>query len=246
CAAACTRLRRRLSAPSQHARFIRACVCAAGLPAGNRTDALKPPSTMGRMSLETGFDIAFAAGAVLAAAAVAASITARAGRRLLVTVTTVLVAAAVAGWVAYAIRHNHPRELAVASGGLTICSLAAATSLLVARMLALAAATETHIAAARAQLGELVAREAEDRAAELERTLSRARADSVSALAEEERRIAEERRATFFERGQHLAASLTASLSEAQTQTAQRLADWRADLERDADASRQRITELAA
>src|SRR5437763_2052270 len=201
---------------------------------------------MGRMSLETGFDIAFAAGAVLAAAAVAASITARAGRRLLVTVTTVLGAAAVAGWVAYAIRHSHPRELAVASGGLTICSRAAATSLLVARMLALAAATETHIAAARAQLGELVAREAQDRAAELERTLSRARADSVSALAEEERRIAEERRAAFFERGQHLAASLMASLSEAQTQTAQRLADWRADLERDADASRQRITELAA
>jgi hypothetical protein len=197
------------------------------------------------MSLETGFDVAFAAGAVLAAAAIAASITGRVQRRVLVTVTTALVVAALAGWVAYALRHSHPRELAVASGGLTVCGIAAATSLLVARMLALAAATETHIAAARAQLGELVAREAHERAAELERTLLRARADSVSALAEEERRIAEERRAAFLEREQQLGANLTASLSEAQTQTAQRLADWRADLERAADASKQRITELA-
>lgn len=197
------------------------------------------------MSLETGFDVAFAAAAVLAAAAVAASVTEHARRRLLVTVTTVLTAAAVAGWVAYALRHSHPRELAVASGGLTICSLAAATSLLVARILALAAANETHIAAARAQLGEFVAREARERAAELERTLSRARADSVSALAEEERRIADERRAAFFAREQELTANLTASLSEAQTQTAQRLADWRVDLEREADASKQRVTELA-
>lgn len=197
------------------------------------------------MSLETGFDVAFAAAAVLAAAAVAASVTEHARRRLLVTVTTVLTAAAVAGWVAYALRHSHPRELAVASGGLTICSLAAATSLLVARILALAAANETHIAAARAQLGEFVAREARERAAELERTLSRARADSVSALAEEERRIADERRAAFFAREQELTANLTASLSEAQTQTAQRLADWRVDLEREADASKQQVTELA-
>jgi hypothetical protein len=199
---------------------------------------------MGRMSLETGFDVAFAAGAVLAAGAVAAAITQRARRRLLAAAATVLLAAGVSGWLAYALRRGHPRELAVAAGGLTVCGLVAVTSLVVARVLALAAATETHIAAARAQLGELVAREARERAAELERTLARARADSVSALAEEERRIADERRAAFVERERQLAANLTASLTEVQTQTANRLADWRADLERDAEASRQRLAEL--
>src|SRR2546421_220014 len=53
---------------------------------------------------------------------------------------------------------------------------------------------------AQARLSSQIAREVDERNAELERTLARARADSISLLAEQERRIAEERRSSALER----------------------------------------------
>src|SRR5439155_414781 len=91
-------------------------------------------------------------------------------------------------------------ELAIAAGGIAACALATAAAVLLRRSLVHAEDVDAHLAATKVKLRELIEAEAAERAAELERTLARARADSVSLLAEEERRIAEERRSQFAER----------------------------------------------
>jgi len=197
------------------------------------------------MSLTTGFDIGFAAAAVAAALALGAAALRAASRGMLRSLTALVLGGAVAGWAFYALRPSHPRELAVAAGGITACALVTGASLIVAWSIARAAATEAHVAAAQARLLALVEADASDRAAELERTLARARADSVSLLSEEERKIAEERRTTFGERERALVASLTQALTDVQAQVAQRLADWKLDLDRAADATKERLAELA-
>ncbi|TMM11206.1 MAG: hypothetical protein E6F98_11480 [Actinobacteria bacterium] len=197
------------------------------------------------MSLTTGFDIGFAVAVGVAAVALSGAALRFLQRRALVLLGLLVLGGAVAGWAAFALRHTHPRELAIAAGGLTACALAAGASLVVAWSLARAADTEAHIAAAQARLLELVEQEAADRAAELERTLARARADSVSLLAEEERRIAEGRRTAFTDRERELVASLTEALTATQSQVSQRLADWKRDLDRAADATKERLAEIA-
>ena len=94
-------------------------------------------------------------------------------------------------------------------------------------------------------LRALVDREAQERAAELERTLARARAESVSLLIDEERKIVDDHRREFAHREQEFAATLTASLTATQAQVEQRLAGWAQDLDRAADTTRAAFTELA-
>lgn len=197
------------------------------------------------MSLTAGFDIGFAVAACVAALALASAAVRALGRAQLVLPTLLVTGGAASGWVAFALRHGHPRELAVAAGGITGCALACGASLVTSWSLEHAAATEAHVAAAQTRLLGLVEQETADRAAELARTLARARADSVSLLAEEERRIAEERRAAFGERERELVASLTDALTETQAQVSQRLGDWKRDLDRAADATKGRLAELA-
>jgi hypothetical protein len=197
------------------------------------------------MSLTTGFDIGFAAGVLVAALALGGAALRVLPRLVLGLLTALVLGGAAAAWVFYGLRSGHPRELAIAGGGLTGSALATGASLVVAWALAHAADTETYVAAAQERLHELVDAEAAARAAELERTLARARADSVSLLAEEERRIAEERRTAFSDREQELVASLAQALTDTQTQVSQRLADWKRDLDRAADSTKERLAELS-
>jgi hypothetical protein len=91
---------------------------------------------------------------------------------------------------------------------------------------------EEEIERGKTKFDEVVAREVEVRAAELERTLALARAESLAALGDEERRIAEERRRDVAEREDQATAKLGAALVEAQSSIEQRLADWSGDLDR--------------
>jgi hypothetical protein len=79
---------------------------------------------------------------------------------------------------------------------------------------------------------EVVATESRQRAEELQATLARARADSISQLAEEERRIAEERRRDVAERERDATARLGEQLVQAQAAVEQRLGDWQSDVEK--------------
>jgi hypothetical protein len=194
------------------------------------------------MVLRTIFEILFAVGVVIASAALAGAAFRLAERTLLLGATASIGAAAVAGWIALAVRPG--RELAVSAGGLTGAAVAAAASLALAAALQRSARIDAEIELAQARLRELVARETEDRAAELERVLARARADSVSLLAEQERRIAEERRKMVVESETAAGTELTAALARTQQQVEQRLQDWGQDLERAANAMRTRLIEV--
>src|SRR5487761_1503019 len=197
------------------------------------------------MSLTTGFDIGLAVAIGVAALALAGAALRLFGRVVLVLLNLLILGGAAGGWVTFALRHSHPRELAIAAGGLTGAALACGASLVVAWALARAMDTEAHVTAAQKRLQEVVDTEAADRAEELERTLARARADSISRLAEEEGRIAEERRTAFGDRERELIASMTGALTETQSQVSQRLADWKRDLDRAADSTKERLAELA-
>jgi hypothetical protein len=144
--------------------------------------------------------------------------------------------------VLFALRDG--RVLALCAAGLTACAIAAWASLLLRSALRRAETIDHHLDDARAKLNALVEHEAAERAAELERTLARARADSVSLLVEEERGIAEQRRKEFAQREQDVVASLTASLVSTQAQVEQRLASWAQDLDRAAETTKLRIGEL--
>jgi hypothetical protein len=85
---------------------------------------------------------------------------------------------------------------------------------------------------ARDDLRSLIQEESAARAAEIQLLMARERADSLSRLQEEERRIAEERRRVVVEQERKAISELSAGLAEAQQRVADRLASWSADLER--------------
>lgn len=195
------------------------------------------------MALTTLFDVVFAAAAGVAALALGLAALRRVSAWALAAVTALVAGAAVAGWVFFALRHG--REPAVAAGGISACALVAAGAAALRRAHARAAAFDAHLAAAEERLRQQVDAEARDRGLELERTLARARADSVSLLQEEERKLAEEHRREFVERQRAIADELTASLTTTQGQVEQRLTGWTQDLERAAETTKARIAELA-
>ena len=197
------------------------------------------------MSVVTIVDVVFAAGVVVAGASLAAAAMRVAPVRTLTAATAVVFAGAVGAWVVYAVHQPREREIAIAAGGLVACALATAGSVLLRRAQRRADDTDARLEESRRKLQELVDAEAADRAAELERVLARARADSVSLLIEEERRIAEERRREFAERERESTASLTEALARTQAQVEQRLATWAQDLDRAAEATKVRLAELS-
>ena len=141
------------------------------------------------MALTTLADLIFAGGVVLAALAVAGAAVQRARRSALVIAATIEVVAAVAVWVAFALRHD--RSLAVAATGLTGCALAAGAAVLLAHALERVRAMDDRLAEAQTDLLASVDREKTALGKELQLTLARARADSRSLLEEQERQIAE-------------------------------------------------------
>jgi hypothetical protein len=88
------------------------------------------------------------------------------------------------------------------------------------------------LAAAERRLRELIEQEAEARAAELQRTLAIARAESTSLLAQEERRLAEQRREEFAQRERRATAEFSERLLALQKRIDEKLSGWATDLER--------------
>lgn len=118
--------------------------------------------------------------------------------------------------------------IAAGLGGLAL----AACLLVLRRVKAHEGLLDRTIERGRAAFDEVVTREIDQRASELEATLARARADSISQLAEEERRIAEERRRDVAERERDATARLGRQLMQAQSAVDQRLTDWQSDVEK--------------
>ena len=197
---------------------------------------------MHTVHLTTAFQIAFAAGVVLATLTLVLAAVRAVGRLVLAIFAVLVSGAAVAGWVLFALRDG--RTLGLSAAGLTACAIAAWASLILRRALRHAETIDEQLETTQATLRDLIEQEAADRTAELDRTLARARADSVSLLVDEERRIAEERRNEFAQREHEVVASLTAALTATQAQVEQRLTSWAQDLDRAAEATKARLAEL--
>lgn len=88
------------------------------------------------------------------------------------------------------------------------------------------------LAQAKAELSEFIRREVEERTKELEQTLELVRAESISQLAAEERRIAEDRRRFVTEREEKAGIELAKNLQAVQKSVEGRLTAWADDLER--------------
>jgi uncharacterized phage infection (PIP) family protein YhgE len=195
------------------------------------------------MDLVTIAQIAFAATAVVTAASLAGAAFDRVGRRTLLALAVLVGLGAVAAWVAFVFRPE--AALAVVAGAMTVAFLAQLVAVRLRQLLRAAGRVDEQLARAQARLQSLVAREAEERAGELERVLARARADSASLLAEQERRIAEERRASAAERSRAAVDELGEALTAAQQQIEARFNAWNDDLERAQNAVVDQLAQLA-
>ena len=154
------------------------------------------------MSLETAFAIVFAIGVVVAAAALAGAAFEAAGRQALIAAGGAIGLAAAAAWVAFALAPS--TGLAIAATGLIACELAVVGAVGLRRGMARSRALDREFERAKSQLDSAVENETRSRIGDLERTLARARADSLSAYAEEERRLAETRRTALEESEERL------------------------------------------
>lgn len=182
------------------------------------------------MELVTIVQIAFAAAAAVAALTLLGIAFDRIRRRVLVALAVLAGVTAVASWVAFGLRPE--RSIAAAAGGITVAFLAQIAAVKLRDLLRAARRIDDQLARAQGRINSMIAREADERNAELERTLVRARADSASILAEQERRMAEERRAAAVDRSRTAADELGEALTAAQQQMEVRLTAWTDDLER--------------
>jgi len=137
-----------------------------------------------------------------------------------------------------------PTPIAVAAG-ITLAFAAELVALRLRDLLRAAGRVDEQLARAQGRLNALVAREAEERAAELERVLARARADSSSLLADQERRIAEERRSAAAERSRVAVDELGEALTTTQKQIEARFIAWNDDLDRAQHAVVDQLSTLA-
>jgi hypothetical protein len=180
--------------------------------------------------IESAFEIVFALGVVVAAAALAGAAFELVGRRALIAAGAALGVGSVAAWVAFAF--DPSTDLAIVGTGLVACVLAVVGALGLRRGMARSRALDREFERARSQLMAAVENETQGRASDLERALARARADSLSAYAEEERRLAETRRTALEESEERLRHGLAQAFAKVQGQVEQRLASWHQDLER--------------
>jgi hypothetical protein len=187
--------------------------------------------------------VVFVACAVIATASLLAAVFDRAPQHVLPLLASVLGLTAAGAWVAFGLRPS--ASMAAAAGGITLAFVAELAAVQIPPLVRASRRIDEQLARAQARLNSQVAREAEERSAELERTLARARADSVSILEEQERRIAEERRAAALERSRATADELGEALAVVQQQVDARVNAWRDDLERVQNAAPDQVAQLA-
>jgi hypothetical protein len=195
------------------------------------------------VSLVAVAQIVFAVAVVVAALSLLGAALDRVSQSLLRALAAALGATAVAAWIAFGLRPQ--TELAVVAGGITLAFLAELGALRLRELVRAQRRVDDQLTRAQARLSSHVAHEVDELSQELERILVRARADSSSLLEEQERRIAETRRAAAAERSREAADELGHALIVAQRQVEARLQAWQGDLERVQRGVTEQIAQLA-
>jgi hypothetical protein len=192
---------------------------------------------------------AFAAGFVVVAASLVAVVFARVPERVLLAAAAGLgvlaLAAIVVAGIEIATGSAEEELLLVAAGGLLVAALAEVALLALARALESVRDVEAVEARARDRLAAALDAHAEERKAELERTLAKERANASYVLGEQERRLGEERRDTIARQAERARVELAGTVASAQERLESRLRAWAADLERGQRALETQLTQLA-
>lgn len=182
------------------------------------------------MSAVSALQIVFAASIALAAIALFAAAFGRHKKAVGIGIAAATGIAAAAGWAIFAVQKDH--ALIIPAGGTTAAFVAAIGALAMMTGLERTRRLERELERGRAQLRALIDAEVQQRSGELERILTRARADSSSRLAEQERSLTEARRHAVAEAEQAVHKQLSEMLAEAQHNIEERVVGWRRDLER--------------
>ncbi|HXY86267.1 MAG TPA: hypothetical protein VEH52_12375 [Gaiellaceae bacterium] len=188
-------------------------------------------------------EIVFAVAAVLAGCSVVAAIADRATTRVLAPLATGIAAAAIALWVLFALSPH--ATLAVCAVGTTLCALTTLAAIRIRSLAERVQAVDRQLDEALERFSTVIERESNERSAELERTLARARADSASLLAEQERRIGADRRDEAQAREREAAAAFAEALASAQRHVESRFRSWGDDLDRQQGAVADGLAQLA-
>lgn len=170
------------------------------------------------------------------------------GERALLAALGVIVAlagfAAVAFVLALATDRWDWEAPAACFGGLVAAAAAQAAALGLRRALRRLRSVEEEADLVLAELDAAVSAGAAQRQKELERTLARERAETVHLLAEQERRIREERRSEAGREAEQAREDLVASVAANQRRLEERLSAWSSDLERSQRMLKARLEDL--
>src|SRR5919206_2394406 len=179
------------------------------------------------MDHATAVEAGFAAAVVVLGLSLAGALQGRLGAKAITALAAAIAAGAVAAWVSFAL--DPAGDVAIAAAGLAVTAALEGALLRVRASLERTRRIDEETARAEQRLRELVERETAGHAAELERTLARARAESTSLLLEEELLIAEARRDEVIAREEQARASLADALTQTQRRVDRRLAEWAED-----------------
>jgi hypothetical protein len=193
-------------------------------------------------------EIALAVGLLAVAAAFLATVFHRETERLLVVLAVVLVVLAAASGILLAVGAAIDRwdltELAIVTASFLAAAAGAAGALGLSRGLNEVRSIEDAGTRMREQLDASLDAHVQLRIKELEHTLARERAETTHQIAEQERRLREDRRTAVAEQLDIARAELTRSVAETQQQLEQRLSSWSDDLERAQQQLKVRLEEL--
>jgi len=198
---------------------------------------------MQAVSAVSAFQIVFAVSVVVAAIALFAAAYGRGLQGAGIVLASVIGVAAVANWIVFAIQQDH--ALAMSAGGTTASFIASIGTLAMMIGLQRGRQMEREFERGRAQLRAMIDAEVHQRGGELERILARARADSSSQLAEQERSLAESRRHALVEAEQSVHQKLAQMLTEAQREIEERIVSLRGDLGRTENSLSREVSDLA-
>lgn len=197
---------------------------------------------MKSVSLVTGLQIVCLVAIVLAAIALLLAAFGRETRRVAIAFAVLIGILALACWVAVVLRPG--RDLTISAVATTAAFSASLGAIAMAVGLDRTRRIEHELERSRSMLRTELDGEVRSRVGELERILARARADSSSQLAEQERAMAETRRHSITEAEQSLKEKLAQMLAKTQREVEERIESWQRDLGNSETAISREVSEL--
>ena len=197
---------------------------------------------MKAVSLVTGLQIVSVVAIVLAAIALLPAAFGRETRRVAVAFAVMTGVLAVACWVAVVLRPG--RDLTISAVATTAAFSASLGAIAMAVGLKRTRRIEHELERSRTMLRTELDGEVRSRVGELERILARARADSSSQLAEQERAMAETRRNSITDAEQSVKEKLAQMLAKTQREVEERIESWQRDLGNSETAISREVSEL--